>query len=75
MHTTWSWHTRDMRTIRHLAILFAEDAAPRGTVLRAQLRISVETLLTAATAALAVALAVGYQVLRLRHWGDDPDRL
>lgn len=59
-----------MRAIRHLAIVFAEDAIPRGTILRARLRISIDTLLTAGTAALAVALAIGYQVLRLRHLGD-----
>lgn len=64
-----------MNSLRHVVTAFAEDAAPRGTVLRAQLRVTVETLVTAATTALAVALTVGYQLLRLRRVGDRSDRL
>lgn len=63
-----------MGPIRHLIIALAEDAAPRGTVLRAQFRVSVETLMTVAITALAVALAVGYQVLRLPFLGGRSDR-
>lgn len=44
----------------------AQDALPRGEVIRVQLRVSVDTLIALATAALAVGLAVGFQLLRIR---------
>lgn len=46
----------------------AQSTAPDGTEFRLRLRVSLDTLLTFAITLLAIALAVGYQVMV--RWGD-----
>lgn len=42
-----------------------EDAAPRGRVVRMQLRVTLDTLITLAIVAFAVVTSTAYQVMRL----------
>lgn len=58
-----AWHTRGMTALRTLLSAFTETMAPDGRLVRLRFRATLDLLLTAGITILAVALAVGFQVL------------
>jgi hypothetical protein len=53
-----------MRYRRHGTMAITTDAMSRGSLVRMRIRVSIDMLVALATTALAVALALGYQLLR-----------
>jgi hypothetical protein len=58
-----------MQVLKRELVSAGRDAAPRGRIMRLQMRASLDALTTLAVTALAVAMAVGYQVFRRRAAG------
>jgi hypothetical protein len=58
-----------MGTLRRHIRVIGEEAAPRGRIMRMQLRVSVDLLITLAVASLALAAAAAYQLLVHRRLG------
>lgn len=62
-----------MQVLRRELKSAGEAAAPRGRILRLELRATVDSLVALAVTLIAVGMAVGYQVLRRRAAGSGAD--
>jgi hypothetical protein len=58
-----------MGILRRRIVVIGQEAAPRGRIMRMQLRISVDLLITLAVAGFALASATAYQLLVHRRPG------
>jgi hypothetical protein len=58
-----------MGTLRQRLVKLGDQAAPRGRILRMQLRMSMDLLITIAIAVAALASATAYQLLVHRRPG------
>jgi len=60
-----------MGKLKRTLLSTSEAAAPRGRILRIQVRMTVENLITAGFVAFAVATSLGYQLARWRAGRSD----